>query len=310
MARDSTGSARGTSRKPRRSRPRKRAIRPAVVLALLAVVAAPRPLAAQELVGKRVFVDQLVVSEPFVEDELSFPSIRHTRHDTNFGAELKKRITTDLEFSLGAGLTRLDGESGAVTGFDNLELGLKYQFLRSESREAVASVGLSWEVGGTGRAAAGAESFDTVSPAVLVGKGFGDLPERLEMLKPMAVSGLLRLQIPTERRPQVLEWGAVIEYSLPYLETFVRRIDLPAPLNRVVPLVEIDMQTDLARADAGKVRGTVNPGAIWVSDAVQIGVEAVVPLDERSGHGLGVRAFLRIPLEEIFGDRAGRPMLR
>jgi hypothetical protein len=34
---------------------------------------------AQEVVGRRLFADQLVIPEPFVEDELSFPSILHIR---------------------------------------------------------------------------------------------------------------------------------------------------------------------------------------------------------------------------------------
>src|SRR2546422_6844647 len=91
------------------------------------------------------------------------------------GAGLKKRLTADFELSLGGSLLELspDGKP-TTTGFGNLEVGLKYQFLRDPSREAVASIALNWEVGGTGRAAAGAESFDTFSPSILAGKGFGD----------------------------------------------------------------------------------------------------------------------------------------
>jgi hypothetical protein len=55
-------------------------------------------------------------------------------------------------------------------------------------------------------------------------------------------------------------------------------------------------------------RGTVNPGFIWVSDVLQIGTEVVIPLEAQSGHGLGARAFVRVPLEAIFGDRACQPI--
>lgn len=210
---------------------------------------------------------------------------------------------------MSGGLTHLDPRGGAsATGVDNLEIAVKYQLLRSEPHEGVASVALSWEVGGTGRTTTGADSFDRVSPAVVFGKGLGDRSEPFALLKPFALAGLLGLQLPVERRAPVLAWGVVLEYSLPYLEAFVTRIGRPPPLNRLVPLVELDMQTDLNRGAAGRVRGTVNPGVVWVSDVVQIGVEAVAPLDDRSGNGAGVRVFLRIPLDTIVGERFGRPV--
>jgi hypothetical protein len=41
---------------------------------------------------------------------------------------------------------------------------------------------------------------------------------------------------------------------------------------------------------AGRTTGTVNPGVIWVSRYLQIGVEAIVPIDPYSGPDLGFRA--------------------
>src|ERR1043166_836116 len=76
------------------------------------------PLAAQEVVGKRQFSDQLVISEPFVEDELSLPTFLHidrgpvgglrSARNTSVGIEVKKRITPDFELSLAGNLIRLD----------------------------------------------------------------------------------------------------------------------------------------------------------------------------------------------------------
>ncbi|PWU20542.1 MAG: hypothetical protein C5B48_12440 [Candidatus Rokuibacteriota bacterium] len=291
---------------------------PSAVLAL-SIVTPIQPLGAQEVVGKRVFSDQLVISEPFVEDELSLPSILFLNRGgadggrlgrlTKIGGELKKRILADLELSLGGNLTHLAPDHApSVTGFDNLEVGLKYQFLRSASDEAVASVAVRWEVGGTGRAATGADTSDTVSPAVLIGKGLGDLPERFALLRPFAFSSVLGLEIPIRRRPLALAWGGVLEYSLPYLESFVRRIGLPPPLSGFVPITEIDLRMDLEDRRAGELTGTVNPGIVWLGPVLQIGVEAVVPVKDRHDQGVGIRAFVRIPLEVIFGQRAGQPM--
>jgi hypothetical protein len=153
-----------------------------------------------------------------------------------------------------------------------------------------------------------AASFDTLTPTVLAGKGFGDLPDRHAVLRPLAVAGLLGVQIPTGRHPHVLVWGGVIEYSLPYLESFVKRVNLSPPLNRLVPLVEIEMRTNLDRDSPGRLRGTVNPDFVWVGDVLQIGLEAVAPLDDGSGRGVGVRGFLRVPLDALLGERFGRPL--
>jgi len=277
------------------------------------------PLGAEEIVGKRLFPDQLVIAEPFVEDEISLPSILYMKRGradgqssarfVTIGGEMKKRITEDFELSLGGGLTHLDDGERTLTGFDNLEVGLKYQFLRSPTHEAVASVAVLWEVGGTGRKASGGESFDTVRPALLVGKGLGDVPDDLALLRPLAVSARLGAEVPVGDHSAALVWGGVVEYSVPYLDAFVRPVGLPTLLTRFVPLVEVDLMTDLDGRLAGRTRGTVNPGVVWVGDILQIGTEVVIPLDAQSGHGLGVRAFFRIPLEAIFGDRAGQPIL-
>jgi len=289
-------------------------------VALIAALALmpPTQLVAQEIVGKRLFSDQLVTPEPFVEDEISLPTILYVKrgrvdgqraaHLVNIGGEIKKRITENLEISLGGGVTHVDDEERRVTGFDNLDVGLKYQFLRSAAHEAVASVAVLWEVGGTGRAASGAESFDTVRPDLLVGKGLGDLPDGLALLRPLAVSARLGAEVPVGERSTALAWGAVVAYSVPYLDAFVRHVRLPPPLNGFVPLVEIDLRTDFDGRLAGRARGTVNPGFVWVSDMLQIGAEVVIPLDAQSGHGLGARAFVRVPLETIFGEWAGRPI--
>jgi len=295
-------------------------VRRLVTGVLIVLAATVQPLRAQESVGKRFFPDQLVIAESFVEDELSLPSIlsvkrgrsageRSTRL-TDFGGEIKKRITADFELSVGGGLALLEEKRGTRTGFENLNVGMKYEFFRNIPHEVVASLSLQWELGDTGKAAIGAASFDTVSPSMLVGKGFGDLPERLAMLRPLAISGLFGFEIPVRDQPTAIAWGGVIEYSLPYLTEFVRDVGLPSAIKRLVPIVETDLRTDVAGRLAGRIRGTVNPGVIWVGDTLQIGIEAVAPIDPATGHGLGVRAFVRIPLEVLFGRRAGEPLFR
>jgi hypothetical protein len=297
---------------------------------VLSMVLLPLPRASgEEVVGRRVFSDQLVISEPFVEDELSLPSIFHIRRpglaghsrtrSTDIEAEVKKRLTTNLELSAAGGVTLLDRDgASSVTGLQNLVLGLKYQVIRSEATETVMSLGLDWEIGGTGRQTVGAERFDTVTPSLLVGKGFGDLPETMALIRPLAVAALLEGIVPTsaqtrargmtEPHPNSIRWGLVVEYSVPYLQSYVRDLGIPAPLNRMVPIVEIERQTFVDRGSRGKNVGTVNPGVVWIGKIVQVGVEVAIPLNERSGTNVGIRAFLRFGLDELFGERFGEPV--
>ena len=261
-----------------------------------------------------------MIPEPFVEDELAFPSFLHIRRPpggeqraattTEVAAEIKKRITTDLEASLTAAFTDVNrDDASTAAGFQNLEVGLKYQFVADASRETVASLALTWDVAGTGRAAAGAESFDTLHPALLLGKGFGDLPDRLTALKPLAVATRLGAGIPTRAsQPDVLEWGMALEFSLPYWNSIATHVALPAVVNRTIPIVEMDLQTGLDGALAGKTTGTANVGAVWVGKGVQVGLEAVIPVNERSGATIGVRGFVRLDLELVLGRWAGQPL--
>src|SRR5439155_365480 len=82
----------------------------------------------------------------------------------------------------------------------NLAVALKYVLFRSDARETLLSLGLDWDVGETGRKRVGAESFDTVTPALFFGRGLCDLPDSLELLKPLAVTGTFGVAIPTRDR--------------------------------------------------------------------------------------------------------------
>ena len=307
---------------------------------LVVVVAAGVDAAhAHGLAGKRFFPATLVVDDPFVADELSLPSVSHIKQPaspeqpatslTTVSGEFSKRITPNLGFSLEGEWLNLarDGKQDH-SGFGNLELGLKYQFFKSDPHETILSAGLGLEVGGTGQALVGAESFDVLKPALFFGKGLGDLPDSLAYLKPFAVTGVVGGQIPSrgstrkiklgqeegeieverERHPDVFTWGLALQYSIPYLQSSVRDFGLPAPLDRLVPLVEVEFQHPLNRGQSGKFTGTVNPGVIWTGRFFQVAVEAIVPVNTRTGKNLGIRGQLHFYLDDLLPAMIGRPL--
>ncbi|MEY2492893.1 MAG: hypothetical protein QOH24_1844 [Verrucomicrobiota bacterium] len=286
--------------------------------------------------GARFFPATLSTDDPFIADELSLPTVSTIRTPDNGGTreidisvDIAKRITPYFGIEIGQTLTALNPHEGrAVNGFGNLELSGKYQLLENDAHEAIVSLGLGVEIGGTGSRSVGADSFSTWTPGIFFGKGFGDLPEALRFLKPLALTSLAGIAIPTsastrsvtideltsvrsvniERHPEVLEWGFALEYSVIYLQSQVQDMHLHAPFDRLIPLVEFALETPLNRGARGQTTGTVNPGIIWAGKYCQVGVEAVVPINERTGNNVGVIAQLHFYLDDLFPHSLGRPL--
>ena len=286
--------------------------------------------------GARFFPATLSTDDPFVSDELSLPTVSTIRtpddggtHETDISVDISKRITPDFAIEIGDSFTALNPHDGpAANGFSNLELGGKYQLLKNGEHEAIVSIGLGVEVGGTGSRSVGADSFSTWAPGIFFGKGFGDLPVAVRFLKPFAITGQLGVEIPTsastrsvtvdvqtgerdieiERHPDVLEWGFALEYSLIYLQSQVQDLHLHAPLDRLIPLVEFALETPLNRGEEEQTTGTINPGVIWAGKYFQVGVEAVIPINERTGNNVGVIAQLHFFVDDLFPNSLGRPL--
>jgi hypothetical protein len=286
--------------------------------------------------GSRFFPATLSTEDPFVNDELSLPTISSivTPEDggtrqTEISADIAKRITPNFGVEIGESFIDLkpSGERSA-SGLGNLELGAKYQFFENDEHEAILSLGSEVEVGGTGSKQVGADTFSTWAPALFFGKGFGDLPSELSFLKPLALTGQVGVAIPTsastqtvtlneatgereveiERHANVLAWGFAVEYSLIYLQEQVKDIGLRAPFDRLIPLIEFSFETRLNRGQEGQTTGTINPGLIWSGKYFQIGAEAVIPANSRTGNEVGFIAQLHFYLDDLFPRSLGRPV--
>jgi len=313
----------------------------AAVAAALVLGIWPALAAAHGLAGKRFFPSTLTIDDPFVSDELSLPTFFHIKQPgdsgtppgqvTSLSGEFSKRIFPDLGLTLAGDWNLLDPASNGKTesGTGNLEMTLKYQFFTSAAHETILSAAFGWEAGGTGRKKIRAESFDVLKPAILFGKGLGDLPDQLAWMKPFAVTGLVEGVLPTrsgnktfslnddgdldieiEKNPNVLHWGFAVMYSLPYLQSFVKDVGLPAIIRQLIPIVEIDINNPLDRGFAGKTTGTVNPGIIWAGKYFQLGLEAVVPINERTGKNVGIRGQVHFFIDDIFPNTLGKPLFR
>ena len=170
----------------------------------------------------------------------------------------------------------------------------------------------------------------TYTPTIYFGKGLGDLPDTLSWLRPVAITGQVGYAIPgrnftttfgidpdsgevsadTEFHPRVLNWGATIQYSMPYLKSAVIDLGLPDFINHLVPIVEATMQTPVANTLTSRTltTGTIQPGVIWVGNTFQVGVEALIPINRQSGRNVGVIAQLHLYLDDIDPRGIGKPL--
>ena len=296
----------------------------AACMALLACSAIPGDVLAHGFAGKRFFPATPTTEDPFVADELSLPTVTQRRlaasdegpasRLTSTSLDYTKRITSNFGVGFGASYLRFANEDGSTqNGFDNLEASAKYQFHKSDAHESIASIGLDWDIGGSGAHSVGAEPFSTLTPSLFYGKGFGDLPEGLSYLRPLAITGSAGIAFPTrrstgdEQHPDSLKLGFAIEYSLPYLQSFVKDVGLPAPFNRMVPLVEFDLEKPIDRGASG-FTGTVNPGILWAGKSMQLAVEAIVPVNSRTGGGKGILFQVHFFLDDLFPRGIGKPI--
>jgi len=301
-------------------------------LCLLLVLLMPVSSWAHGFAGQRFFPTTFQVDDPFISDEFSILINRAKQAGdqpnmlTEIDIDYSKRIIPNFGLEFHEAYLHLgsDGD-GAANGWDNLGIGAKWQFLTNDKHELILSVGTDIDIGGTG-AHQVADSFSTISPAVFFGKGLGDLPESLNFVRPFAVTGVIGPNFPTrsknvsfnpdtgesdiERNPTTLTWAFSVQYSLMYLQSFVKDVGLGVPFNRMIVVVEFPMETCLNAGCKGQITGSVNPGIVWAGKFMEFGVAAQIPINSRSGGSVGILGLIHLFVDDLFPSGIGRPIFR
>jgi hypothetical protein len=277
---------------------------------MLFVLSVPASSWAHGFAGQRFFPTTLSVDDPFISDELSFifNHIKEPDQQTDaLSVGYSKRILPHFGIEI-KDTYRFVKPNGEKTqhGFSNLDVGVKYQFLTNGPHETILSIGLDADIGDTGNSSVGADEFTTITPGFFFGKGFGDLPDALKYLKPIAITGVIGPSIPTSsQNPDTINYGFTIQYNLQYLQSFVKDVGLPVPLNRMIVLAEFPFKTDLNRGSGGNTTGFVNPSLIWFGKYIQLGIEAQIPINERTGDHVGILALVHFFIDDLFPHSIG-----
>ena len=273
---------------------------------LMGAIILPSAADAHGVLGDRFFPATISSDDPFAADELALPTITHFNHETDYDFDYSKSIFPGLAIGIGAGYVdaKPPGDVPA-TGFSNLDISPTLELFRDPKDEFILSAGLDWAIGGSGSRAV-ADRSSTYTPTIKYGKGFGDLPDSLSYLRPLAITGTLGYAIPgTSAASKSIEWGGAVEYSLLFLQTNVRDQGFSNFIAHLTPVVEYAFSSPV---EAGGTTGTINPGLIWSGQVEQFAIEAMIPVNQASGSIVGVIAQLHFYIDDMFPDTLGTPL--
>ena len=306
----------------------------ATLVALSAVPAAH----AHGIAGNRYFPGTLTFDDPAVADEAIVPLYSGLKHpaavgdgdvaDNAFNWSFFRLLTPKLGMGVDSGWINRDWSGGRRSGFDVTSVNLKGEVYRNDLHETLVAAGVSWGIGRTGAQGAGANAPDFVAPGIFFGKGFGDLPDGLAWLRPFGITGGVSYDQPLAggsstniglnsqagllepfltRNVEVVHWGLAVEFSTLYLTNRFtpRKLPKEEPLNQFVPLVEFAFDS----APGAKTLATMNPGLSYVAVSWQLAAEAIIPLNERAGRSVGVRAQLLLFLQDLIPSIFEKPLL-
>jgi hypothetical protein len=288
------------------------------------------PAFAHTIVGNRVFPATLTIDDPGVNDELVLPAFAYLQTSNPDGTlgpityslawEYDKLITPDLALTIG---NEYDWQRNPqAEGWSDLETEAKYVFYQSAEHEFIIAGAESVDWGNTGSpqsASLPSDPFTTVTSKVFVGKGFGDVSA--DWLRPFAVTGEMDFSIPTlsvnsdqSLNPTVLTYGATLQYSLLYENSFVHQV--PEFFNKLIPSFEGIFSTPISNIGPAmpgefspyETTGVVGPSVYYIGQYFEVGVMAQVPINEASGRNVGAMAIIDFFLDDIAPNSIGKPL--
>ena len=286
-------------------------------LSLFFCLAAP-PAFAHAVCGARVFPATLGIDDPGVGDEIALPTVTYL--PTNSGGQNEADVTFNYTKTIfpGFGVSVQEGATFLNPqgwGRDDVSTEEKYNFLCIPQVEFMSSVGFAQDWGKTYTNGMGAD-FDTFSPVLDTGVGFGGLPRSLNLLRPLAVTAEVSEDIPdrlwTDGAPNSynFNWG-IHRPVQPALFQRQRRADRQFLSEAHCPaLTEFTFSKPVYNfAPGGNVTtGTIQPGLLYMANTWQFSAEAILPINSASGRGVGVVAEYHLFLDDLLPNSLGKPL--
>jgi hypothetical protein len=268
----------------------------------------PHLASAYEAAGDRTFPAMILLPQVAPADQIYLtPTTQPTSEgqSTDLAINFAKRLTERLGVRFEEDYFWIGGHN---TGWQNLAMVAQYLAVLDPVREALVTLGVNQEWGGTGARRIGALPQGATTPTVYFAKGMGDYD--IGYLRPFAVTGVIGYQFAdSSPRSDALNTDIAVEYSIPYLQSKVRSFDLPDILRGMTPLVEAVVMTPTgAHRGSSRTNATFGPGVNYSGQGWEFTIEALIPAGPGGVTGLGVAAQLNISLDYFFPDTIGKPL--
>ena len=293
----------------------------AVALLIAGFALLPAPADAFVAAGDRVFPGTLILPQIAPTDEAYIQGATPFGGTTPVPSNVSRR--TDAIWFFGKTLTerlgmrfrdvytRLDPTVGSSRyGWQTLTANAQYEALLDPPHEFLFSVGVDRQFGGTGAGRVQRRGFSGIgatTPSIYFGKGLGDLD--IGYLRPLAIEGTFGYLIADKSpRPDVATAGFAIEYSIPYLQSKVRALNLHDLIRGLTPITEFFLTTPAGQGHGLPNTALIAPGVIYAGEGWQFGIEAMIPMTRGTGRGVGVTAQFHVWLDYFFADSIGRPV--
>ena len=280
--------------------------------ALLFMALVPSISSAHGFAGKRFFPTTFQVDNPFISDEFSFvinhikgPNATTTEIDIGYSKRILPKL--GLEFHE-AYLHQRFNEGGSANGWDNFGVGAKWQFLTDEKHELIMSVGTDIDIGGTGAKGIGASSFSTISPGIFFGKGFeapagvGKFPETFCYYR------CDQPELPYKERSGHAHMGTYRSVQSCLSSVLRQGYRAWSAVQSHGACDRVSMSTCMNRGCNGQTTGPVNPGIVWFTKYMELGIAAQIPVNERTGNSVGVLGLVHVFIDDLFPNSLGKPI--
>jgi hypothetical protein len=230
----------------------------------------------------------------------------------SLGFGLEKKLSDTLSITLDSewdSSSPNDPAAPQTTGFNNLGMTLKDAFYIDPAHEAILSAAVEARAP-TGTSDVGAEPNWSFKPFLLYGKGFGDLTRPLKYLRPLAVQGDAGFEVSIDHdRTTTLAHNIAVEYSIPYLQAFVKDVGLGWPLNDLLPVTEFNFEHGINGVEEGNSRIFGTPGIVYMDRYIELGVAGRFPLNARAHQDLdwGIVGIVDLFIDDIFPATTWQP---
>ncbi|MDB5362734.1 MAG: hypothetical protein JWO51_4031 [Rhodospirillales bacterium] len=261
--------------------------------------------------GDRIFPATLLLPQIAPTDEAYLTGTTQPvagGRNSGLTANYAKTITPQLAIDLAGGYNWASPTTGPEqSGWQNTAVSATWEIWDSPGDEFLVSTSLEREFGATGTVHAGANSRGATTGFLFFGKGFGTAAS--DIVKPFAIAGALGYQLgDTSGRPDVLQAGVVLEYSLPYFAAAVSDRALPDWVAKLTPMLEVWTTTPVQHRTGAATTVLFGPGLGYASEGWEIGVEALLPATRGTGQGAGATLQLHLALDYLTPGLLGRPI--